>query len=330
MINFERWLAGTSLVVAMMTAQSAMAFTVPGPMVTPQWLHDHLADVTVLTVADGDSIKLFVTAPKLDKDRNVQQVGGHVPGSLLVNFENIRQTRTEGGKTLQALLPTAEFFTAAMDKAGLNAGKPIVVVPLGAGVATMDMGTRLYFQLRYFGEPADQVALLNGGTGAWLHVGYGVSTAAAAAASGNWKATKTDSALLATLDQVKQAVQGGNFQFIDARPTPQYLGLEMAGIDKAAGHLPGAKSFPTDAIVANEHGVTTFLSARDYKWMLSAYGISATAPTITYCNTGHLASGAWFVEHEILGNKDTRLYANSMNEWTNLGNPTVGLPDKAH
>jgi len=39
---------------------------------------------------------------------------------------------------------------------------------------------------------------------------------------------------------------------------------------------------------------------------------------------GHLASGAWFVSNEILGNKNTRLYAGSMTEWTNPGNPTVG------
>jgi thiosulfate/3-mercaptopyruvate sulfurtransferase len=52
--------------------------------------------------------------------------------------------------------------------------------------------------------------------------------------------------------------------------------------------------------------------------------ISPSAPTVAYCNTGHLAAGAWFVSNEILGNKNTRLYAGSMTEWTNLGNPTVG------
>lgn len=317
---------GALLSIASCLGQAAMAASLPGPLVTPEWLHAHLSEVTVVTVADGDMTKLFTTAPKLDKSHAVEEVGGHVPGSILVNFEDIRQSRSDRGKTLQALLPTAQFFSAAMDKAGLNSGKPIVVAPLGEGVATMDMGARLYFQLRYFGEPADQVAMLNGGVGAWLHAGYEVSTAPAPTAAGNWKATKADADLLATLEQVKQALLADQFQLIDARPTPQYLGLQKAGVDKTAGHLPGARSFPTDAIVADKDGVTSFLNARDYRWIFASYGISTTRPTITYCNTGHLAAGAWFVVHEILGNKDSRLYANSMNEWTNLGNPTVGLP----
>ena len=208
----------------------------------------------------------------------------------------------------------------------MNSGKPIVIVPEGEGLAPMDMGTRLSFQLRYFGEAADQVAILNGGTAAWLNAGNKVSTDAAPTAMGNWKAGAEDHAILASIDEVKAGLKGGSEQFIDARPTPQYLGIAKKPIDKSAGHLPGAKSFPTDAIVQTKDGVTRFMTAADYKHIFGAYNIMDSAPTTTYCNTGHLASGAWFVVHEIVGNKNSKLYANSMNEWTNLGNPTVGLP----
>ena len=47
-----------------------------------------------------------------------------------------------------------------------------------------------------------------------------------------------------------------------------------------------------------------------------ASGVDPQASTITYCNTGHLASSAWFVLSEVLGNKQTRLYDGSMHEWT--------------
>jgi thiosulfate/3-mercaptopyruvate sulfurtransferase len=306
-------------------AHAAFALDVPGPLVTPQWLKAHLNEVTVVTIGENPG-KMFTSPPQLGKNDAVIKVGGHVPGSLLVDFGDIRQTRVEHGVKLKALMPTAEFFTAAMDKAGVNSGKPIIIVPEGEGLAPMDMGTRLYFQLRYFGEPASQVALLNGGTAAWLNAGYKVSTDPAPKTTGDWKASGEDKAILATLDQVKADLQKGSEQFIDARPTPQYLGITKKPIDKSAGHLPGAKSFPTDAIVQTKDGVTRFMTAADYRHIFDTYNISPTAPTTTYCNTGHLASGAWFVVHEILGNKDSKLYANSMNEWTNLGNPTVGLP----
>ncbi len=313
-----------AVAVGIGAAHAAFAANLPGPLVTPQWLKAHMNEVQVVTIGDGVA-KMFSAQPQM-KGSTVVKVGGHVPGSLMVDFGDIRQARVENGVKLKALLPTAEFFTAAMDKAGLDSGKPIVIVPEGEGLAPMDMGTRLYFQLRYFGEPASQVALLNGGTAAWLHAGYQVDTGAAPGAAGSWKAGKEDGAILATLAEVQHAVHDGSRQFIDARPTPQYLGIVRKPIDKSAGHLPGAKSFPTDSIVSTKDGVTEFMSAPDYKAIFKAYGISHSMPTTTYCNTGHLASGAWFVVHEILGNRDSKLYANSMNEWTNLGNPTVGLP----
>ncbi len=327
----NRWTAASALMLgaALMAGGASRASGAPlaGPMVDAQWLHAHLDQVTVLTVADGDQTALYSKPPRLGPGRSVQQVGGHVPGSLLVDFESIRQSRVEDGHQLVALMPDAGFFTDAMDKAGLPAsGRPIVVVMLGDGVAAADMAARLYFQLRYFGVPRGEVALLNGGTAAWLHAGYAVSTAPAPTARGDWKAGAPDASLLATLDQVRSALTLHTAQFIDARPTPQYLGLQQAPIDTAAGHLPGAKSFPTDAIVAERDGVTLFLAERDYRWMFASYSISATAPTITYCNTGQFAAGAWFVAREILGNRNASMYANSMNEWTHLGNPTVGLP----
>lgn len=45
-------------------------------------------------------------------------------------------------------------------------------------------------------------------------------------------------------------------------------------------------------------------------------GIDPGKPVISYCNSGHLASGGWFIMHELFGNKNTRLYDGSMHEWT--------------
>jgi thiosulfate/3-mercaptopyruvate sulfurtransferase len=37
---------------------------------------------------------------------------------------------------------------------------------------------------------------------------------------------------------------------------------------------------------------------------------------ITFCNTGHLASIAWFGLSEVEGLKNVRLYDGSMSDWT--------------
>ncbi|SBP87578.1 sulfurtransferase [Thiomonas delicata] len=324
-MKFKYLMCATVLGLGFTTAQGAMAMGVPGPLVTPQWLKAHLADVVVLDIRDGDGLKSFDEKPVMTNNM-VTKSGGHIAGALQVNFNNIREARTVDGIKLKAMMPTAEYFTRVMDGVGLNSGKPIIIVPTGATVFTMDYGARLYFQMRYFGVPHGQVAILNGGTNAWLNAGFPVSTKPAPISKGDWKAMDENKALLATTSEVKEGLRRGTEQYIDARPTAQFLGIAKKPIDKTAGHLPGAKSFPIDAIVKDDRGATMFMNAADYKQIFHVTNISDSAPTTTYCNTGHLASGAWFVVHEIMGNQDSRMYAGSMNEWTNLGNPTVGLP----
>lgn len=317
-------------IVAAAAAQMASAASLPGPLVTPQWLNANKDAVTIIDIRDEP--KTFTEEPKFDVDaktkvKTLAKTGGHIEGAIPVDFGKIREERTVDGVKIKAQLPTAEFFTKAMDDAGLNKiDKPVVIVPTGESVDSMDMATRLYFQLRYFGEPRDKVAILNGGVNAWIQAGFPVSTAKVTPAKGNWAAATEDKAILASLQQVKEGLQGGKDQFIDARPTAQFLGIVKKPINKTGGHLPGARSFPTDAIVKPVGAAHEFMSADDYKKIYAEFNIQPDAPTVTYCNTGHLASGAWFVSHEILGNKNSKLYTGSMIEWTNLGNPTVGLP----
>lgn len=318
-------------VLSFAAAHMAQAASLPGPLVTVDWLKANKADVVLVDIRDD--MKTLTEAPKFETDKKtgkkfLVETGGYIPGTtVFVDFGKIREEKTENGQKIKAQMPTAEFFTKAMDDAGLNKlDKPIVIVPTGDTVDSMDMATRLYFQLRYFGEPRDKLAILNGGVTAWIQDGNEVSTQKPTITKGNWTAGPEDKAILATMEQVKTALEKGSEQFIDARPTPQYLGIVTKPGVKAGGHLPGAKSFPVDAITRPVGKAHEFMSAADYKKIFSVYNIMDNAPTVTYCNTGHLASGAWFVVHEILGNKNSKLYAGSMIEWTNLGNPVVGLP----
>jgi len=325
-MKFVQWISAGVLGAA---AQLALAAGLPGPLVTPQWLHEHLNEVTIVDVRDD--LKAYSAEPKFEVDKKtgkktLVETGGHIAGATLVDFGKIRQERTVDGVKIKAQLPTADYFTKVMDDSGLNKlDKPVVIVSTGESVDAMDMATRLYFQLRYFGEPRDKLAILNGGMNAYLQAGFPVSTDKPAAAKGNWVATGEDKNILATMQQVKEGLQAGNVQFVDARPTNQYLGIVKKPVNKTGGHLAGARSFPTEVITKPAGAAHEFMSADEYKKILANFNVKPDAPSVAYCNTGHLASGAWFVQHEILGNSNSKLYAGSMTEWTNLGNPTVGL-----
>jgi thiosulfate/3-mercaptopyruvate sulfurtransferase len=93
----------------------------------------------------------------------------------------------------------------------------------------------------------------------------------------------------------------------------------------AGGHLAGARNFPTDVRVRASGIAQMFLKPDEYRAVMAAQGIDPMAPTVTYCNTGHMAAGSWFIQSEILGAKNVRLYDGSMHEWTTLGRPVVGL-----
>lgn len=321
-----QWISAAVLGAA---AQLALAAGLPGPLVTPQWLHAHLNEVTIVDVRDN--LKAYSTKPEFEVDKKtgkktLVETGGHIPGAVLVDFGKIRQERTVDGVKIKSQLPTAEHFTKVMSDSGLNKiDKPVVIVSTGESVDAMDMATRLYFQLRYFGEPRDKLAILNGGMNAYLQAGFPVSTDKPSAAKGNWAATGEDKSILATLQQVKEGLQAGNVQFVDARPTNQYLGIAKKPVVKTAGHLKGAQSFPAEVITKPAGAAHEFMSADEYKKILAHFNVKPDAPSISYCNTGHLASGTWFVQHEILGNSNSKLYTGSMTEWTNLGNPTVSL-----
>jgi len=308
-------------------ARAEAASALPGSLVTPQWLHDHLQDVVVVDVRDN--VKQLTAEPKFsvakDGKRTLVQTGGHIPGALSVDFGKIREERVIDGMKLTAMMPSKEFFEKAMDDAGLDKGSAIVIVSVGNDIASLDMATRLFFQLKYFGT--DNVAVLNGGMNAWINAGYPISVEPIAARKGNWAATAERKEILASTEDVKKVLQNGAVQLVDARPVAQYFGIAKSPVVLAAGHVPGARSFPAEVASRPADGAARFMSADAYRAIFKQQGIDPERATISYCNTGHLGSGAWFVAHEILKNNKARLYAGSMNEWTHLKNPVVGLPE---
>jgi thiosulfate/3-mercaptopyruvate sulfurtransferase len=71
-------------------------------------------------------------------------------------------------------------------------------------------------------------------------------------------------------------------------------------------------------------GAVKFLSPNTYRALLTAQGVDTAAPSISYCNSGHLSSGPWFLMSELLGNKSAKLYDGSLHEWTMEKQALVG------
>lgn len=309
------------LLVLHLSAATAHA-QVPGPLVSTEWLNAHRATVVVLDVRSD--LDAFVQEPQIKTDptsgaRVIVQLGGHIPGARLVDFEKTRVSRVVEGKKIGKMLPSAQEVTALMRAGGLKRTDAIVITSQGESYDEVDMAARLYWTLKSYGHR--DLALLDGGNAAWLAAGLPVSTEPSKADAGDWSASELRRDWLAERDDIASAPRGA---LVDARPAPQYLGLSYKKpAVTAPGHIAEAVSFPPDVRLYPAGAAQKFLSPAAYGKLLANLGVKPQKGAIVYCNTGHMASGAWFVLSEILGVEGARLYDGSMHEWTTLGRPVV-------
>lgn len=303
----------------------AQAGILPGPLVETDWLAQNAEKVQIVEVRSN--IKSFVAKPEISVDakgkKTVEEVGGHIPGSILANFKNVRTDRVINGKKVQYMIPEAAEFQKYARDTGVKAGKPIVLVPVGVEVADVDEALRVYWQFKVYGE--DDVAVLNGGYMAWLLEGRPFAQNNTAI-PGDWTVKGDRTAQwFASSDDVQAAIQNKSATLVDARDAPTYHGLSKRDYVYDFGHLEGALLYPTDLMFKNTGGALKFMPADTYRALFKGQGIDPQKEAITYCNSGHLASGPWFLMSEVMGNKQTRLYDGSMHEWTLEKRQTVSI-----
>lgn len=321
-MNMQMKAVWTCILLLASASMAQAAVTLPGPLVTPQWLNQHRSEVNIVAVRANPSS--FTAAPTFsthDGKKALARFGGHIPGAMLLDFGKARVPRMVDGRQIKWLLPDRADFQKLMREVGVKAGRPTVIVPEGIKGADLDMAARVFWSMKVYGDK--HLALLNGGTTGWINAGLPVSTAAASSGGGTWAASKADMRYFASSHDVARSI--GKAQIIDARPMPFYVGLVKKPNVGAAGHIKGAVNLPPNLRSTETGGSARYLTAADYRKIFPHLGIKPGKPSITYCNTGHLASGAWFVMSEVMGNPNVKLYDGSMYEWTTEKRPVVGL-----
>ncbi len=306
----------TLAVAAVFAAANAFATQLPGPLVETDWLAAHQNEVTIIALRAD--VKNYTQAPQFTKDKKtgkpvLLRVGGHIPGATLVNYKQVRSKRVIDGHEVDKMIPDKAQFEKLLQAAGVDQDSAIVIVTKGLNNLDMTMATRLYWQLKYYGH--DNVAILNGGLAQWLLDGRKIATAASETKAGNWKATAERTELLATSDDVAKATEGKTMQLMDNRPLAQYLGTYKKSYVYEKGHIPGAKSFPNE-LLTEPGAPAKFLPVDELRQLAGEMGLKTNDGAIAYCNSGHLASGGWFIMSELMGNKNVKLYDGSMHEWT--------------
>ena len=309
----------------LITCTTFAASELPAPLVETDWLTNNLDNVVVLDVRTNK--KSFISNPVFKKDKktgkqHLVRVGGHIPGAHLVLYKNVRGEQQVDGRKIKHMILSAQKFEELMQNAGVNRDSSIVVVTNAESGFDLTMASRMYWQIKYFGH--DQVSILNGGTAQWLLDGREYKNSPSKSNKGNWTAKEERQQLLATSEQVQTAIKKDTTQIVDVRQIGQYLGTYKSSKAKEKGHIPTAKLFPVDLLSSRSTPVK-FSSQDELKEISHALGVDPRQELIAYCNSGHMASGGWFVFHELLNNKNAKLYDGSMHQWTLEGRPVVQM-----
>ncbi|MBL1085184.1 sulfurtransferase [Streptomyces actinomycinicus] len=229
-------------------------------------------------------------------DGRAEYAAGHIPGAAFVDLD--RELASAPGEQGRHPLPDIGEFGAAMRRAGVSAGRPVVVYDGGQGWAA----ARAWWLLRWTGHP--DVRVLDGGLPSWQGE---LSTEVPDPAPGDYVPVP---AAAGRLDADGAAELARTGVLLDARAGERYRG-EVEPVDRVGGHIPGAVSAPTTENVGPDG---RFLPAVELKDRFKALGVSEETEVGVYCGSG--VSGAHEVLALAVAGIPAALYVGSWSEWS--------------
>lgn len=296
-------------IATLLTSALAAPATAAEPLITPPQLAARLADpgLRIVDIRDG----------KNDDGKTPYELG-HIPGALSAPYSKWRGPKDNPGK-----LPSADALTALVRSLGIDARSSVVVVGSGANETDFGAAARVYWTLKTAG--ITDIALLNGGIKAWRAASLPVTTEGANVAPSAYSVT-IDPRWLATQQDVAQVVGRPDVTLLDARPVAFFTGETRHVAAKTPGTLVGAKN--VEHSVWFTKGSGALRPADEVRRIAAEQGIRLDQPTVSFCNTGHWAATNWFVLSEVLGQREVKLYPESVVAWSQAGLPLQNVPNR--
>lgn len=267
--------------------------TLQGPLVTANWLLEHIDDDGLVIV----DVRWYIDG------RNAEAVydAGHLPGAVFVDLDDDLAGTAGPGRHP---LPSPEHFAAAMERLGIGDDSTVVVYDDANG----SVAARLWWMLSSLGR---KVAVLDGGISAWT----GELSIDAPSQRHGVTFTPTPWPIEKFIDAtgVDYYRRGSERVVLDARSTDRFDGRPNP-IDKRLGHIPGAQSAPWTENLDRVTG--RFRPVGELRERFTRLGVRADRPAICHCGSGVTAC------HNLLALTVARLeggavlYTGSWSDWS--------------
>lgn len=260
------------------------------PLVTPQWLNEHLGDAD-LRVVEVSHIKSY------EKE--------HIPHAV---HTDISEWRFDNGTFLS--VKEVKEIEKVISNLGIEKHSNVVLYAPIHEPKDLLKASYIYWVLNYHGVA--NVALLDGGLEQWKKVGLEVTANIDAPKKTNFTAS-IDSSKITDLQYVSQNIK--KLPMIDARPSDKYLGINATPTVKRHGHISGAMSYSWNYSVNDDY----MLKPKEQLQAVfkDGYNLDKNQEIIVYCTGGLETSFNYYVLSGILGYKNIKLYDASMKEYGN-------------
>lgn len=268
-----------------------------GPLVTAEWLAEHLHDAD-LVIADVR----WIHGQPGEAHRTFEE--SHIPGAIFLDVDNDLSDRRDP-KRGRHPLPAPETFAETLTRVGIGSWSTVVTYDDRNG----SLAARLWWMLKWIGGPP--AAVLDGCLARWIAEGRRAASGEAVyRASKNPIVPRPDPGMILDREAVKRAAADGML-LLDARAPERHRG-EEENIDFRAGHIPGAVNAPhADNMTDGEAPV--FRTPEELRELYTNLG-AADKLVIASCGSGVTACHD-ILALELAGFPGAKLYPGSWSEW---------------
>lgn len=272
----------------------AQAARLDSPIVSAQWLADHLTDPNVVVLHLAGIRRDYTT--------------GHIPGARFLWFNDVAPSNPD----LNTELPSVDQLKTLFESLGVSDNSRVIVY----GQTITPLVARVYMTLDYLGA-GDRAAVLDGGLKAWKAEGRPISTETPKVTRGKFT-PRVHADAVVNADFVKANIDKPGLRILDAR-TPNFYTGEGGGGPRP-GHVTSAQNIPYTTLTDS---AGKLLDRSVISGLFTAAGVQPTDRVVTYCHVGQQAS-LLFLAAKYVGLKAS-LYDGSFEDWSSRDDtPIVG------